>query len=152
MHFLIHSYSFIYILMHILVCVGVLSIGENPFRASLKVLPLAAGYQHLPRVYLYHHSGTEALVTQESDSEGQFCVMSSLCLFHSILAVCMDTYVFFMCLVQLSHLFDFFPSNDFCVISLTKFFLLISYENNRICCDQFVHNSTSRPPQGHLSM
>ncbi|KAL8586604.1 hypothetical protein ACOMHN_040112 [Nucella lapillus] len=46
---------------------GVLSIGENPFRASLKVIPLAAGYQHLPSVNLYYHSGTETLAADDND-------------------------------------------------------------------------------------
>ncbi|KAK7107426.1 trafficking protein particle complex subunit 10-like [Littorina saxatilis] len=38
---------------------GVFSVGEKPFRASLRVIPLAAGYQHLPRVQLYRHKGAK---------------------------------------------------------------------------------------------
>ena len=47
----------------------VFSVGDTPFQASLKATPLAAGYQHLPRVQLYRYADTKADAAQESEGQ-----------------------------------------------------------------------------------
>ena len=47
----------------------VFSVGDTPFQASLKVTPLAAGYQLLPRVQLYCYTDTKADAVEESEGQ-----------------------------------------------------------------------------------
>lgn len=45
---------------------------DHPFRAQLNVIPLAAGFRHLPRVQLYRYVGDQK--QHNEDDEGRLVV------------------------------------------------------------------------------
>ena len=56
----LYQYSNAFNELYFFLWLGVFTISEKPFHATLKMIPLTAGHLHLPRVHLYQYSEPEA--------------------------------------------------------------------------------------------